>query len=321
MEKLSCFVIMPSNSADNSSVRLLHDKKRGLVEFPSGCKEAISSNQIVDLDYLEVYNQIIKSAIEKINHDFKEKEIQIECIRAQDLPEAGDIIGQIVRHICTADITITDITSNNPNVFLEYGIRLSIHDELNIMICHETDEKNIPFDVQKLRCIFYNTSVKKANQARDEIYKFIASFIQKKLQDKKSSLSHKISYNSETSSLYKKLVEVYTGRQIEQELISILRNAPLIIKNLASYLFTHKKKMGMEIELYKFLEALGGVLEKDPKGKNQAIEFYELISTIEGLKKEKMMEIYYNLAMLCDEVPVLKFKAESYRKKLAELEA
>lgn len=320
MRQLTCFVIMPSNR-NGEAVKLLKDKKWGLVEYPTGCQKPVSENQLEQLNFDAVYNQIIRIAINEVNEKNKNTGIQINCLRGQDLFEAGDIISQIMRYVCTAHITITDVTANNPNVFLEFGIRLSVCDALNIMICHKNAIESLPFDVKDLRCIDYTMEIEGANKAKNQIAGFLQTYIKNQLTDD-SSYSDE-TYNtsvSEPYSYFKRQVELHSGRLQERRLVNVLEGTPKLLADCASFILAKKKRPGLKQELFRIFDELEDILENDPQSQMRAIEHLELVSKIAGLSKEKLQDIYFKLFELCDANPKSKNKAEKYLKLYEELE-
>jgi len=316
MKKLTCFVIIPSNR-DGKPVRLLQDDRYGLVEFPSGCRDQNSAEIVLDFD--DVYEQIIEHSIKQVNEEYQEQKLFIECIRAQDLPLTGDIIGQLLRYICAADITVTDITTNNPNVLLEYGIRLVVKDELNIMLCHENTK--LPFDIEKLRCIYYAMGIKAANQAKSKIIDFLRTYIQNNFlhQQKKQEMDTNI-FGSGNFSFYKQHVEMHTGRQLERRLVDVLAKAPTLIADLGSFLLTNEKRPGLKQDLFKFLDSVEEIYKNNPGGQEAVIEHLELISKIKGLTQDRLQDIYYKLWDICNANPDFKNKADKYLDNYKKLE-
>jgi len=308
MRKLECFVIIPSNRPDGSAVWLVPDDRWGLVECPSGFDARPADAVAVNFD--DVYKEIIELAVKEVNNQHQNREkMEITCVRAQDLPEAGDVLVQLVRRICKADITITDLTAHNPNVFLEYGIRLSIKDALNIMICHEGVQ--LPFDVERLRCIRYNLDAKPARRAREAIKNFI---IQHYLKGQPAQ------EGAESGGFYKRNVELFTGRQLEQKLLEIFNDSTPMIAGLAQVLFTGEKDPTLKQALFRFFESVGRTLAKDPRGLQRAVSHYELLSRIRGLSNDRLQDIYYELWKLCDTDPALKERGALYLDKIKALE-
>jgi hypothetical protein len=307
MRKLECFVIAPSNRPDGSAVWMVPDDRWGLVAYPSGCGDMPADAVKVNFD--DVYQEVIQEAVERVNHQHQEK-IHITCVRAQDLPETGDILVQLVRCICSADITITDLTAHNPNVFLEYGIRLSIKDALNIMICHEGVE--LPFDVERLRCIRYKLNdLRAARRATAEIANFIVQHYLKGQPGKTGA---------ESGGFYKRNVELFTGRQLEYKLMEIFNKSPRLIADLAESLFTGEKVPTLKQEVFHFFESVGRTLARDPRGLQRAIRHYEVLGKIRGLSKDQLQKIYYELWKLCDTDPDLKERGTMYLEKYKVLE-
>ncbi len=62
-----------------------------------------------------LYDLAIKPAVKSEN---------LECIRADKISGAGNILADIVEHIHKAKVVIADLTGNNPNVFYELVQRL-----------------------------------------------------------------------------------------------------------------------------------------------------------------------------------------------------
>jgi hypothetical protein len=307
MRNLSCFVIIPSTRKKAAPVQLVRDERWGLVEQASGCDVAATDSPVVDFD--DVYEKIIRAAINRVNEQNRDHQLHIECNRGEGLFEAGDIIPQLLRCVCTADITITDITTHNPNVFLEYGIRLAVKDSLNIMICHQGVA--LPFNIEGLRAIEYTMDIKEANEARDKIALFIQQYI--------GRLGHHMA--DESGNHYTRFVDLYTGRHLERELINVYKTSPRLISSLAQFFFTKEESPTLKQELFKFFARVGEVLEKDnPKGQRDALEYYEMVSNIKGLPPLKRQEIYYKLWGICNADPALKERGDHYLQRLKESE-
>lgn len=306
MRKLSCFIIIPSNHVENKPTVLLEDERRGLVEKPSGCKEP-SDEDCLEINFDVVYKRIIKGALREVEHELG---VKIDDIRGTDIKQAGNIIDQLMPHICTADITITDITTHNPNVFLEYGIRSAVKDRLNIIIGHESVE--LPFNIKTLRCISYSLDVDKAEKAKESIVNFVKEFI---------NPQHNANPVIETSDdLIKRNVELYSGRRREQEILKAYESAPQLIADLTSFLMTNGKDVELKRRAFKFLEAIGEVLERDERGLDSAIAHYKMMTTIKGMKPNNLIEVYYDLIDVYSRSDETKQEAEEYLEKVKELE-
>jgi len=128
---ITVFVMMPFG---------VHDEYRDGVE---------------ESDY--IYNEMIKPALEEA---LSSRQYTYHVHREVDKNTPGAITREIIRHIAAADIVIADLTGQNPNVFLELGVRFALRNKVTILLAQE---KTItPFDISNYRTIFYKI-VKKDN--------------------------------------------------------------------------------------------------------------------------------------------------------------
>lgn len=119
-EEIECFVIMPiSNQKDYD-----------------------------DEHFTLVYEDIIKPAIEANN---------MKPIRADETKNTNLIQLDILKRIIETPIAICDMSSKNPNVFYELGMRQAF-DMPTVLIKDEST--NAPFDISGLRYITYNKNMK-----------------------------------------------------------------------------------------------------------------------------------------------------------------
>lgn len=112
----------------------------------------ISKQDGYDADHFDlVYEDIIKPAI---------KLAGMEPRRADDTVNTNVIHVDILRNVIESDIAICDMSSRNPNVFYELGVRQAFDKPTVLMI----DESTVPpFDVANIRFVNY----KKAMGYRD----------------------------------------------------------------------------------------------------------------------------------------------------------
>ncbi|MGB5791782.1 hypothetical protein [Poseidonibacter sp.] len=119
-EEIECFVIMPISNQ--------HDYDDG--------------------HFTLVYEDIIKPAIEANN---------MKAIRADETKNTNLIQLDILKRIIETPIAICDMSSKNPNVFYELGMRQAF-DMPTVLIKDEST--NAPFDISGLRYITYNKDMK-----------------------------------------------------------------------------------------------------------------------------------------------------------------
>jgi len=141
----SCFVIMP--------FRIKKDAARG-----------------DEVDFDRVYADIIKPAVEGL----RERGIAIDCIRCDEIEQAGLIHERMITHIVNADVAVVDISTQNPNVYYELGVRHAVRDRVTVLIRRQGTQN--PFNIGGMTTIEYDErSEKAAARARDAIGNFVAN--------------------------------------------------------------------------------------------------------------------------------------------------
>lgn len=119
----SCFVIMPISDVDG---------------YPIG-------------HFNEVYQQLIKPAVEASGY---------ECSLASSTSSAHMIQLEVVTKVATAGLCICDLSTNNPNVLFEYGIRQAF--DLPTVLIKDDKTRRI-FDLSGFRDIEYDHNLRIAN--------------------------------------------------------------------------------------------------------------------------------------------------------------
>ena len=142
----SCFVIMPF----------------GEKKDPGGKK----------IDFDKIYNYLIKPSVEQVK--------DLSCIRCDEIEEPGIIHKKMLEHIYRADVAVVDITTLNPNVFYELGVRHALADQVTVII--KRKGTNIPFNINALNSIEYDPN---DLESIEKTKKKIVSFIQNGLQTRK----------------------------------------------------------------------------------------------------------------------------------------
>jgi hypothetical protein len=304
MRTLSCFVITPSGK--NAPMELVTDEKDGLGRVPSGC--AGHSAKAVSVNFQDVYEFIILEAIEKVNAAIAARGLNIQCTRGEDLPLSGNIVSQFLQQICRAEITITDVTGLNPNVLFEYGIRLSVRDSLNLLLCHRG--VILPIDIKDQRFIEYTQEPGGVKMARDEIVRTIEHSL--------ATLSPGTSGSGED--LFRRTVEVATGRHLEKELTKAFSPSAELTADLVNEIHElGRANPKLRDRCWGFLEKLAETLLVDPSGRERAIEVYRLLTTLKGFR-EKRRDVFYQLNEICAADPNREEEAQSYLEQAKALE-
>lgn len=125
---MKCFVIMPISDTDGYTVG----------------------------HFDRVYQHLLKPAIEKAG---------FEAIRADEIKETNFIVLDIVQHLLNTEMCICDLSSKNPNVLYELGIRQAF----NLPVCLIKDDLTSRiFDIQGFRDCEYSSSLR-IDEVQDEI--------------------------------------------------------------------------------------------------------------------------------------------------------
>ncbi|HVG21692.1 MAG TPA: hypothetical protein VNI02_21840 [Blastocatellia bacterium] len=135
-------------------------KKTCFVIMPFGEKQDVNG-EIIDFD--KVYKYIIKKVLQD--------KLKLKVTRSDEIQQAGSIIRDMISHISNDDVAVVDITSLNPNVFYELGVRHSLRPSVTVLI--RKKGTSTPFNIQGLRIIEYDLDVELADRAREQIEAFI----------------------------------------------------------------------------------------------------------------------------------------------------
>ena len=115
------------------------------VIMPIGT-QTLGDTTISEQQLREKYDFIIKNALLKANPN-------LNVIRADEELNPGSISNDIFTKLMHAEFVVADITSPNPNVFYELGIRHAI--KPGTILIREKVNFSIPFDISHLRYIEY----------------------------------------------------------------------------------------------------------------------------------------------------------------------
>lgn len=132
-DKKKCFIIMPITTP-----------KSLIPEYHGG-----------ENHFTYVLNQIFIPAIEKAN-----LESILPTVKGSDV-----IHGEIIKNIETADLVLCDMSSLNPNVFFEFGIRTSLNKPVALVVDDMTAE--IPFDTSIIHYHTYRSALQNWTHEKD----------------------------------------------------------------------------------------------------------------------------------------------------------
>ncbi len=103
--------------------------------------------------HLNRFQHIIKPAIEEFQLDGKQV---YKAIRGDFISETGSITQSVIEKIYKSEIVLADLTTLNPNVFYELGVRHSLRQKTILIALKGTE---LPFDIGDLRVIYYKDQV------------------------------------------------------------------------------------------------------------------------------------------------------------------
>lgn len=113
--------------------------------------------------FREVLDFVIKPAVEPHGYN-------LQVLRADDIERSGSFIKDILEYISGAFIVIADLTTQNPNVFYELGVRHALSPR-TILIAQTLEE--IPSDLREYRTIVYDMTAKGAALFRQRLEKYL----------------------------------------------------------------------------------------------------------------------------------------------------
>ena len=131
------------------------------VIMPFGQKLDIDG-EIVDFD--AVYEDIIREPLEAMG---------FTPLRCDEIEGAGTIHRDMFEQIATAQIAVVDLTTLNPNVFYELGVRHALRSSITILI--QRRGTTIPFNIHSERIIQYPDVNGSNTETRIAIKAFIAA--------------------------------------------------------------------------------------------------------------------------------------------------
>jgi len=129
------------------------------IIMPFG-RKTDNDGRVIDFD--EVYREIFVEPVRAAG---------FEPLRCDEITHAGSIHRDMFIHIATDDLVIVDLTTCNPNVFYELGIRHTLKPSVTILT--KLRGAAVPFNIQGQRILEYPSSNGSYAESREEIRKFL----------------------------------------------------------------------------------------------------------------------------------------------------
>ncbi|HDI3239231.1 TPA: hypothetical protein PMB69_003675 [Vibrio cholerae] len=214
-----------------------------------------------------VYEDIIKPSIEAAS---------MVAIRADETVNTNLIQLDILRKVIESDIAICDMSSKNPNVFYELGVRQAFDKPTVLLI---DDHTAAPFDVSSLRYVTYSKSMgyREVKTAVERLTRALIETYEKR-EDK-----------SEINSLIR-LMELTTPAQLNQTDISAEDRTAIQVNELTAAVHNMQ---AMQNKILKSIESKGYI-------ENRKADFYNSLYNsserlIDNQKKSTAVEDIYEI--------------------------
>jgi len=147
------------------SLLVVDDVRTCFVIMPFRTKTDVARSDEVNFD--RVYEDIIKRGVERLNNEG----LVIKCIRSDEVERAGLIQERMIEYIADADVAVVDITTQNPNVFYELGVRHALRDRVTVLLRRKGTSN--PFNIAGMTAIEYDLGEEDAERAREAIANFV----------------------------------------------------------------------------------------------------------------------------------------------------
>ncbi|MGH3828954.1 MAG: macro domain-containing protein [Pseudonocardiaceae bacterium] len=136
-------------------------QRKCFVIMPFG-EQTGADGKLINFD--DVYQELFLEPVGSLGFD---------VIRCDEIATAGSIHKDMFTHIAMDDLALVDITTANPNVFYELGVRHALKPSITVLTKHRGTK--VPFNIQGQRVIEYPSETGSWAASRAEIRDFIAN--------------------------------------------------------------------------------------------------------------------------------------------------
>jgi len=159
-------------------------RMQAFVVMPFGTKHDVDGREI---DFDAIYDGVIEPALSGPDMTAAGGPV-IESIRCDRIELAGWIHRQMIQAIYSSDVVVVDLSTLNPNVFYELGVRHALRRSVTVLICREGT--STPFNLNGFKTIRYDADTDAGrDKARQEIARFVANGLK---ADESDSLVHEV---------------------------------------------------------------------------------------------------------------------------------
>ena len=142
------------------------------------------------VNFDDVYRLLLKDTIEAVDG--------VESVRCDEIAKAGWIHAEMIKRIADSPLAVVDISTLNPNVFYELGVRHALKRSGTLLI--RSKDTKTPFNIEGFNCIDYDLG---DPRSRREFSKTLVRFLENALA----------SPESRDSLVYEVLDDLYVGRR------------------------------------------------------------------------------------------------------------
>lgn len=145
--------------------------KKCFVIMPFGKRKDVDGTEV---DFDHVHRELIEKAVEGLG---------VDCERCDEIIDTGSIHKKMFRGIFDADVAVVDITSLNPNVFYELGVRHALHPHVTLVI-RKNSNLPPPFNINGINVLGYDiTDENRIEAGRKNIRDHIRNGLEKQSTD------------------------------------------------------------------------------------------------------------------------------------------
>lgn len=249
--------------------------KKCFVIMPFGKKEDVDKT-MVDFDY--VYHELIEKAVE---------ELGVDCERCDEMINTGSIHKTMFRGIFDADVAVVDITSLNPNVFYELGVRHALHKYVTLVVRRNSNAP-LPFNIRGLNILGYDLdSEEQIEAARKKIREYVQNGMDKQPTDSivHDALEGEVRVERRSKPIDKKETVLYPLVNAPGKEIGFITGDIQNIKNVDVWVNSENTNMQMarpyERSISGTIRYLGAVKDKAKRVKDDVIanELTEIVQS------------------------------------------
>ena len=246
----------------------MDDKKICFVMMPFTAPEGYSSSHFDD-----VYTDIFAPAIEAAG---------MKPMRVDNDMSSTSILSRIINGVVTAPMALCDLSTKNPNVLYELGIRHAF--KLPVVLVQEEGEKRI-FDVNDINTISYDKSLKYKRVPKDQ-----ERITKALLATEVSEFSPSVFDILEMEEARRDFINRKGNDGLEIFLQSMMKDLDIIKKEVANDKGTGDVKISYEIlELMEDIEEFNAYLQTGEAGEPLSRQFI-------SFKENDLTQRFYQLA-------------------------